>query len=37
VMGKPRLETAGEFYQATVTTRQGKHVHIGADARVWEN
>ena len=36
VEGPPKLETAGEFYEATVTTRQGKHLHIGADARIWE-
>jgi hypothetical protein len=33
----PRLEAAGDFYQATVTTRQGKRLHIGSDARVWGN
>jgi len=32
----PRLEAAGDFYQATVTTRRGRRVHISHDARVWD-
>jgi hypothetical protein len=36
IEGAPKLETAGEFYEASVTTRQGKRLHISADARVWE-
>jgi hypothetical protein len=36
IEGPPRLETAGDFYQASATTRQGKRLHISADGRIWE-
>jgi hypothetical protein len=35
IAGAPQLETAGEFYQASVTMRQGKRIRISHDGRVW--
>lgn len=35
VVGKPRLETTEDLYQATVTTRQGKRLSIREDGHVW--
>jgi Carbohydrate family 9 binding domain-like len=35
IVGTPRLETTSDFYQASVTTRQGKRINIGHDGRVW--
>jgi hypothetical protein len=35
VVGAPWLEMKEDSYQASVTTRQGKRVHIRQDGRVW--